>query len=404
MSEMFSEARWVRRVADIRAWLDTQVLPWPVHHNALILLKPNLNNDLSALTGNSTDLRLLAAVIETLQQRGCARIVVGDGPNIGTYRKGIDVLGRLGVRALCAHYGVECIDLNHAPTAEIRLTTGTVRVARLCLEADFFLSLPKLKTHAEAGMSAAVKNLMGCVAGTDKRLMHYSLPANLVRLNEIIKPHLILVDGLTAMEGNGPGDGRPRQLDLLIAGTDAFLLDLYIARLVGLDRNNIPYLRIARQEGYIRDEDIAQVDKIEPIAHLEPPPPRSLSTRALEHRFLQGVRDLTRPIHGSEVARRLLYRLGIMQDVYEQAEARIERLTLDRQACDKCGRCLAACPTAIPITDPHFDFWGSPDCLACLYCAFVCPQKAIMIQGDLGYLKTHLARYGELMRRLNKAE
>jgi Pyruvate/2-oxoacid:ferredoxin oxidoreductase delta subunit len=142
------------------------------------------------------------------------------------------------------------------------------------------------------------------------------------------------------------------------------------------------------------------VDEIEAIARFEPPPQRKLMTRLLEHRLLAGLRDLTRPIHGSETARRLLYRLGIMQDVYEVAEARIERLVLDRGACDECGKCLAVCPIELPITDSDFDFWASPNCLGCLYCAFVCPQEAITIEGELGYLKARLARYGEAMRSL----
>jgi ferredoxin len=202
------------------------------------------------------------------------------------------------------------------------------------------------------------------------------------------------------MEGNGPGDGRPKRLDLLLAGTNPFLLDLLISRLVGLDRNAIPYLLIAHEKGYIGNEDIVQVGEIEPIARFEPPPPRSPITRLLDHQLLAGVRDLTRPIHGSETARRLLYRLGIMQDVYEQAEARVERLVLDSQVCNECGRCLAVCPTELPITAPGFDFWASPDCLGCLYCAFVCPQGAITIEGELGYLKAHLARYKEALRSL----
>jgi uncharacterized protein (DUF362 family) len=113
------------------------------------------------------------------------------------------------VRALCAHYGVECIDLNHAPAAEVRLATGSASVARLCLESDLFINLPKLKTHAEAGMSLAAKSLIGCVAGTEKRKVHADLPANIVALNEAIHPHLIIADALIAMEGNGPGDGVP---------------------------------------------------------------------------------------------------------------------------------------------------------------------------------------------------
>jgi len=387
-------------VKEIRILLGQEGISLSLSRGTRVLLKPNLNNDLTALTGNSTDLRVLAVLIRALQEHGYTDITIADGPNVGIYRKGIDVFGRLGVRALAEHLDVQLVDLNHAPSVEVELTTGSVRVAEICLQTNCFISVPKIKTHAEAGMSAAVKNLMGCVIGTDTRLVHIDLPANLVRLNEIIKPDLILVDGLVGMEGNGPGDGNPKRLDFFLASTDPFVLDLLIARLVGLDRDSIPYLAVAREKGYVNDEDVARVDEIEPVARFEPPPPRNLVTRLLDHRLLAGIRDLTRPIHGSETVRRLLYRLGIMQDVYEGAEARIERLTLNRQTCDECGRCMAVCPMGLPITDPDFDFWASSDCLGCLYCCFVCPQEAITIEGELGYLKAHLARYGEAMRKL----
>jgi ferredoxin len=308
------------------------------------------------------------------------------------------VFGRLGVRALAERFGVGLVDLNRAPSIEVEMSTGAIRVALICLQADYLISVPKIKTHAEAGMSAAVKNLMGCVAGTDKRLMHEGLAANLVRLNEIIKPDLILVDGLVGMEGNGPGDGKPKRLNVLFAGTDAFLLDLVIARWVGLDRETIPYLALAYGKGYVCDEHLAQVDKRDPGVFCEPPPPRSTLVRVLNHRFLARLRDLTRPIHSTETMRRLLYRLRILQDVYEGAEPHLDSLALDRSACDACGKCLDACPTELPITDSGFDFWTSPDCLGCLYCAFVCPQQAIQCEGNLGYLEAHLARYGEAMR------
>jgi uncharacterized protein (DUF362 family)/NAD-dependent dihydropyrimidine dehydrogenase PreA subunit len=368
--------------------------------DALIFIKPNLNNDLCAMTGNSTDLRLLAAVIEALQQRGYANIAIGDGPNIGTYRRGIDVFGRLGVRALAAHFGVRLLDLNREPPVEAELTTGRVRLARICLEADFFINLPKLKTHAEAGMSLALKSLIGCVVGTDKREVHANLPANIVRLNEIIRPHLHIADALVAMEGNGPGDGDPRRLDMLLAGTNPFVLDLAAAQLFGLSWQQVPALEVAHHLGHLSEEEVAAADALEPLVALEPPPPRGLLTRLLDHRALAPLRDLTRPMHSQEWVRAALHRAGIIQDVYEQTEADIEQLTLNRQACDGCGLCLAVCPTELAITAPDFDFWTSPECLRCLYCALVCPRKAIAIEGNPGYLEAHLERYGEKMRSL----
>ncbi len=396
-------ARGVASTGAVRAALEA-LLPQAslpaAASSPLVLLKPNLNNDLSALTGNSTDLRLLAALIEALQQRGYSRIVVGDGPNVGVYRKGIDVLARLGVRALCAHYGVECVDLNHAPVTIVELTTGPVRIARLCLEADLFINLPKIKTHAEAGMSLALKALLGCVVGTDTRLVHADLPANIVALNEAIRPQWIVADALVAMEGNGPGDGTPRRADTLLAASDPFVLDLAAARLFGLDLAAIPYLAVAARRGHLSAADWDAAAQFEPLLRLEPAPPRGWLARLLDSRALAPLRDLTRAVHAQEWARHALYRLHILQDVYQAEDAQIERLWLDTERCNRCGICLDWCPLALPILQPAFDF----PCIRCLYCLHVCPEAAIHADGELGYLRRHLDRYGPLIRQAVQEE
>lgn len=371
----------------------------PSSRRALILIKPNLNNDLNALTGNSTDLRVLAAILTHLQKRGYANLIVVDGPNIGIDRKPIDVFARLGVRALAERYGVPLVNLNHEPGIEVDLTTSKALIARICLEADFFINVAKIKTHAEAGMSCCLKNLIGCVVGQDKKRVHDNLTANIVRLNEIMKPDLHIVDGLVAMEGNGPGDGEPRRLDLVLTGTDPFLIDLVVAHLVGLDDQEIEYLRIAKEKGYLSPEDMEKVAELEEFAQLKKPSPRNRLARILEHSLLEGIRDLTRPLHGKEEIRALLYRVGILQDVYELGDTKIDRIYLNIEKCDGCGHCLHFCPLALPITEPGFGFTAD-GCLGCLYCAHVCPRQAIVYEGKLGYLPRHLDRYGEQMRRL----
>src|SRR4030066_2094853 len=55
----------------------------PSDKGAHIFLKPNLNANMNALTGNTTDLRLLAAIIEGLKEQGYTNITIGEGRNRG---------------------------------------------------------------------------------------------------------------------------------------------------------------------------------------------------------------------------------------------------------------------------------------------------------------------------------
>ena len=86
--------------ASMAALLDVFSDDLPKDLSAHIVLKPNLNNDLVALSGNCTDLRVLSALIEGLQARGYTRFTIADGSNVGVDRRDIDTFKRLRVDAL----------------------------------------------------------------------------------------------------------------------------------------------------------------------------------------------------------------------------------------------------------------------------------------------------------------
>ena len=178
----------------------------PGSKDANILLKPNLNANMNALTGNTTDLRILSSLIQFLKSEGYRNILIGEGTNSGYYRNKIGVIARLKVDQLAKYYGVRVKDLNYAEPYEIDFDKDVkASVARECVEADLFINLPKLKTHFEVGMSVCLKNLIGCLVGQEnKKKTHQNLAENILRINQAIKPHLHIVDGLIAMEGLGP--------------------------------------------------------------------------------------------------------------------------------------------------------------------------------------------------------
>ena len=91
-------------------------------------------------------------------------------------------------------------------------------VAEPFLTRDYLIDLCKLKTHSMVGFSGAVKNLFGAVPGLQKPELHCRFPEKqpfsemLVDLCDFLKPDLCIVDGILAMEGNGPTGGKPRKL------------------------------------------------------------------------------------------------------------------------------------------------------------------------------------------------
>ncbi len=310
----------------------------PASKDDLIFLKPNLNNDQNALMGNSTDLRALIAVIAALQKRGYENITIGDGCNVGINRKGIDVFSRLKIDRVAQEFGVQTLDLNNTQSREITLNGGAkAKVAEICFKAALFINLPKIKTHAEAQLTICLKNLVGTLAGgLEKKKMHFDLHANIIRLNEQVKPDLHIVDGLIAMEGNGPGDGHPRKVGLILGGEDPYLVDSVCARLMGFDIEELPSLKIGMKKGFIHKNDLKILSRQNALLNLEKPPPRKFLTRFLGHNIFMGLRDVVRPIFDNPVVTRLLYRCGIIQDVYIQDNPKISKIILQKERCSYC--------------------------------------------------------------------
>jgi uncharacterized protein (DUF362 family) len=108
-------------------------------------------------------------------------------------------------------------------------------LSKTLLEADVFITLPVLKTHATTVFTGALKNQFGCYPQNNRILLHPHLDEVIVLINSILKPKLAIMDGIVAMEGRGPINGVPRRMNLLLASTDPVALDATAMRLVGID-------------------------------------------------------------------------------------------------------------------------------------------------------------------------
>lgn len=381
----------------------------PRSRDAQILIKPNLNSHMNALTGNTTDLRVLSFLVKYLKEHGFEKIIIGDGTNSGFYRNRIEVISRLKVDELARYYGIQARDLNYSKTCQIELSDGRrAEVARECIESDFLINVPKLKTHFEMGMSVCLKNLIGCMAGQEnKKAIHQNLAANILRINDQIRPNLQIVDGLIAMEGLGPTRGTPVRLNVLVLGTDPYLLDLLCARLAGFDYRRVHTLRLAEERGKLTAEHFSYVSGID-IAGVRKDflPPRPGVLARLIHspgrqRYFLAIRNtpLFTYLAGTDWFGGLLFKTGLRQDVFVQEEMDWHGLTLDAQRCDGCGICRSYCPAELPL--PHYLEEGGKDCMGCLYCYMICPREAIRFNGSLGFFREQSRQYAQMVRGLH---
>jgi uncharacterized protein (DUF362 family)/ferredoxin len=381
----------------------------PTSPDARILLKPNLNANMNALTGNTTDLRLIAAVISHLKDAGYRRITIGEGTNSGYYRNRISVISRLKVDSLARYFGVEVRDLNEDSPHFVQFEKGIqAGVAESCFQSDFLINLPKIKTHFEVGMSVCLKNLMGCLVGQEnKKKTHQDLARNIINLNRQVKPDLHIIDGLIAMEGLGPTRGKPLNLGLIIGGVDPYLLDLLCARLAGFDHRTILTLKIAESQGLIGPSHFEYLNALKLDAfrrNFERPKakfPASFIHSPKRQKYFLAVRN-TRFfswLAATELFGRLLFLTGLRQDNFIRQEMVLRSLSVETDRCEPgCNKCRDYCPIGlnVPVALSEQD----SRCIACLYCFLVCPKKAVVFEGELGFMAEQIRQYDELTRKI----
>jgi len=380
---------------------------FPVSKSAHILIKPNHNSNMNALTGNTTDLRVLAAIIRSLQKMGYKNIAIGEGTSSGFYHNKINVFSRLKTAELARKFDVEIIDFNYSDFEVVDFGDGLkAKVAKECLNVDFFIDVPKIKMHAEAGMTCALKSIVGCLVGLDKRKIHNKKYfTNILKLNEKIKPHFYVVDGLIAMEGNGPSAGTPVKMDLILAGTDPMLIDLAIAKLIGYEYDEVPYLRLAKKLGKINNEYYEHVNHLnldDMKKSLKRPNPNIffvIINNPRTFRFFTRLRysSLFDWFFSLKVVIKVLHFLHFTQDLYVGEEAEIDRIIIDKENCNNCKECAKYCPMDLDLPD---QLETDEKCIKCLYCYCVCPRKAIRLEGKLGFFVSQIDRYDEIIREM----
>ncbi len=399
--------RGVREIRDkLNSELDKYSDLFPASKEAKILLKPNLNSYMNALTGNTTDLRILVALIEYLKNKGYRNIIIGEGTSSGFYREKINIFSRLYIDRVAKFYGVKIIDLNYSPSDEIEFEYGMkAKVARICREADFFINLPKLKTHFEVQMSVCLKNMMGTLVGlANKQKAHRCLFKNILNINKHVKPHLHIVDGLIAMEGNGPSSGTPLNLGVILIGTDPYLVDLACARIAGFDYLDIPYLRIALDTGIIDDSYIKFIDSFvaaSVIRKLQKPNVnwlvKFINNPNWQHYFVKiRLAPGFNRLFSTKLIGKLLNITGLRQDVFIKEDAGYNKIFFIDEECSNCAKCADYCPMGLLLPQELKENNGR--CIGCLYCFLVCPKRAIKVEGELGYLSEQIKRYDKITR------
>jgi len=248
-------------------------LEWKDHvrEGARVVIKPNLSwpgKDRAAYANTSPE--VLDALIKVLLER-TDRIIIGESD--GTRFSVDDCFTASGYADVVSNNRVRWVNFSKAPSrpVDLPMLEGFELPIDL-LNCDALITVPKLKTHALTYFTGALKNQWGCIPRYDRILLHKQLDELIVELNSFLKPALCIMDGVLAMEGRGPVNGRKVELGLLLGSRDPVALDVSAMRLVGLDPQNARHVVLAAEKGLgsFAGEDVVLSGEEVPRLRLEP--------------------------------------------------------------------------------------------------------------------------------------
>jgi uncharacterized protein (DUF362 family) len=214
-----------------------------------VLIKPNLicpkTPDKPAQTHPSIIYETARLAVEAH-----ARVTVADSPAWSDTR---NCLKALGIDSKLDKLGVAIRDLDNPQKTRLPLTGLNAGISTTALEADKIINLAKLKAHQQMVATIAVKNMFGAVSGKSKALWHYrkgnsteEFASMLLGVFLRVKPAINIVDAVIAMDGQGPINGNPRPVAMLLGSEDAIACEMVCCRIIAMDEAALPIIRAGR--------------------------------------------------------------------------------------------------------------------------------------------------------------
>lgn len=340
----------VKRSVDLVGGITAFVKP-----GTKVLVKPNLLLATEPESAVDTHPEVVRAAVKILKEIDC-KVYIGDGPNVwGDQALDIDkVFEKSGMKRIADEEAVELVKFDKRRwRRDFILTTW-------CDECESLVSVPKFKTHGLTLLTGAIKNPFGLVPGTYKTELHKKYTAIedfariLVDIYAEAHPALTIIDGIVAMEGDGPGTrGKPRETGLIFAGADGVAIDAILALVMGLAPGLVATTKEAAKRG-LGVEDIQAIDLLgEKLADIIGKP-FILPQASI-------VKKIPRPV--IEFAKKVIR-------FYPK---------VDYNKCCACGSCVKACPSnGVSLGAKRISI-NYAKCISCFCCQEACPAAAIKV-------------------------
>lgn len=317
-----------------------------------VLIKPNILGGFPPEKGVTTNPLLVKAVLREILRRGAGELVVGDNPGIGGYGGNIRAGMDSGIAPVCGEHFINLGD-NPVKTPIKSRFVDWVHISKKVLTSDVIINLPRFKTHTLTQLTGGIKNTFGYIPGGMKAWLHTrgvgskNFSELMVDIFALRPPNLTIVDGLTAMEGEGPSSDKLRPLGLLIASKNAVSTDAVMAKIMNVSPMKIFQIKYAVKRGLLNPSNFRIHNNIPVFDDYDIP---------------LGI--------GTKLGSVIVNALGF-QYIHPTPH-------IDEQTCIRCLNCIEVCPTGALDNFPEVD---DDKCISCYCCQEVCEVNAVKVEG-----------------------
>jgi uncharacterized protein (DUF362 family)/Pyruvate/2-oxoacid:ferredoxin oxidoreductase delta subunit len=340
-----------------------------IHSKSQVLIKPNLLSPAKPEMAILTHPLVVRAVVEYVLEKG-GRPLVADSPGIGSFERILKDGGFNDAFDKMNKY-VEFKPFKKTVKVNIGEPFGRIDIARSAVESDVVINLAKLKTHTQMLLTLGIKNMFGCIVGLKKPEWHMRSGVDrnmfarlLVQIYQAINPTLTLIDGILALEGQGPGKrGKPRHIGVLVGSCSGLAADTAICRMLRIEFDKLPTLNAAKELGVL-DGKLKIIGDFKAVSSYKLP-------------------DLGPLTFGPKPLQKYMRKHLIQRPMVEPV------------LCKMCGECWKICPAGAITPYEEIIGFDYDRCIRCYCCIEVCPHGALQAVETLP---------GRLVRKLTKLD
>jgi uncharacterized protein (DUF362 family) len=223
-----------------------------VQKGDVVMLKPNVAFDRPPALAATTHPDSLRAIAQLVLEAGARKVIVADNPinsPAGCFLKS-------GLQAVADELNLELMYPEQSAFSHLQLDGEILRhwpfFNRPFEKVDKVIGVAPCKDHNLCSASMTMKNWYGLLGGR-RNQFHQHIHSIISDFALMMKPTLVVLDGMHVLMSNGPTGGRlsdVKEMGTVVAGTDMVAVDSYgYSKLLQRDVANLDYLHKAHERG-----------------------------------------------------------------------------------------------------------------------------------------------------------